>query len=253
MNRLALSLAAVLVATPAFATSLQDLMSAGQQILESTSNQQGSSNASSAAIAALSQTDAARALKDALVQGARQAVQQLGQNGGFANNPNLRIGLPGQLGQVAGAMKMLGMGQQVSSLEDSMNHAAEAAVPQALDLLIDAVQKMSMEDAKAILAGSDTAATDFLQKTSRDSLRERFLPVVKQSTDQVGLVKDYNTFAGAAAAFGKLDTNYASMEGYVTEQALNGLFSVIGEKEAEIRQNPAKAATDLARRVFGLQ
>lgn len=252
---LALSLAALLPATPTFAASLADLMPAAQQVLGAAAGggNTGYSNglANSAGFASLSQSDASGGLKDALAQGARVAVQQLGQNGGFANDPQLRIGLPGKLGQAASAMKMLGMGAQVSSLEDSMNRAAEAAVPQALELLVAAVQNMSISDAKSILSGPNDAATQYLNRSSRDQLRQRFLPIVQQATGKVGLVQQYNSFASAAASFGQLDQSSASLEGYVTEKALDGLFSVIAQKEAGIRQNPASAATDLARRVFG--
>lgn len=253
MHRYALPLAALLIGTPAVAASLTDLLPAAQQVLQSAGSTSSTGSGNSAAFASLSQSDASTGLKDALAQGARVAVQQLGQQGGFANDPQLRIGLPGKLGQAASAMKMFGMGSQVTALEDSMNRAAEAAVPQALDLLIAAVQNMTMADAKSILAGGDNAATQFLDRSSREQLRTRFLPVVQQATGQVGLVQQYNSFAGAAAAFGQVDSSAASLEGYVTEKALDGLFSVIAQKEAEIRQNPTKAATDIARRVFGMQ
>lgn len=202
-------------------------------------------------LADLSQQDASGGLKDALSQGAQVAVQQLGRPGGFSNDPDVRIGLPGNLGRVAGTMKMMGMGAQVEQLELTMNKAAEAAVPQAQALLLEAVKKMTISDAKAILAGPQDAATQYLDRSSREQIRARFLPIVKQATDQVGLAQQYNAFAGAAANFGVVDARSANLEGYVTEQALDGLFEVIAEQEASIRQNPAGAATSLAKKVFG--
>ena len=210
-----------------------------------------SSSAFALSLADLSQSDASGGLKDALTQGAKVAVQQLGKPGGFSNNPDVRIELPGNLGKAAKTMKMMGMGAQVDQLEASMNKAAEAAVPQAQALLVDSVKKMTVQDAKSILAGPDDSATQYLNKTSREQIRARFLPIVKQATDQVGLAKQYNSFAGQAASFGVIDAKSANIENYVTEQALDGLFAMIAEQEASIRENPAGAATSLAKKVFG--
>jgi len=199
----------------------------------------------------LSQRDAAGGLKDALSQGAQLAVKQLGKPGGFSNDPDVRIELPGNLGKVAKKMKQFGMGAQVDELETSMNKAAEAAVPQAQAILLDAVKKMTVDDAKGILSGGQDSATQYLSKTSREQIREKFLPIVKSATDKVGVAQKYNQFAGQAASFGVVDQKSANIEGYVTEQALNGLFKMIGKQEASIRENPAAAATSLAKKVFG--
>lgn len=204
-------------------------------------------------LAELSQGDAASGLKQALNQGAKAAVAQLGRPGGFSSDPQVRIGLPGKLGKAARTMKLMGMGAQVEQLEASMNQAAEAAVPQTQALLLQAVQNMTLQDAKAILAGPQDSATRYLDKSSREQLRSRFLPIVRQATQQVGLAQQYNAFAGQAASFGVIDAQSAQIENYVTEQALNGLFKIIAEQEAGIRRNPAQAAGSLARKVFGLQ
>lgn len=211
-----------------------------------------SSQAFALSLSDLSQSDASGGLKDALVQGAQIAVQQLGKPGGFSNNNDVRIELPGNLGKAASAMKMMGMGSQVDQLEASMNKAAEAAVPQAQVLLVEAVKKMTVQDAKSILSGPKDAATQYLDKSSREQIRAKFLPIVKQATDQVGLARQYNSFAGQAANFGVLDAKSANIESYVTEQALDGLFKMISVEEASIRENPAEAASSLAKKVFGL-
>ena len=198
----------------------------------------------------LSQQDAAGGLKDALTQGAQIAVKQLSTPGGFSDNPDVRIELPGKLGKAAQAMKMFGKGDQVQALETSMNKAAEAAVPQAQAILVDAVKKMSVTDAKGILSGGDEAATKYLDKSSREQIRAKFLPIVKQATDKVGLAQQYNSFAGQAQGLGLIKDD-ANIENYVTEKALDGLFEMIGKQEQSIRQNPAQAATSLAKKVFG--
>ena len=210
-----------------------------------------SASAFALSLADLTQSDASGGLKDALTQGAQIAVKQLGQPGGFSNNDEVRIELPGKLGKAAKTMKMMGMGAEVEELEASMNQAAEAAMPQAQAILLDSVKKMTVTDAKAILAGGDDSATQYLNQSSREAIRAKFLPIVKQATDKVGLVQQYNSFAGQAAAFGVVDSKSAKVEDYVTEKALDGLFKVIAEQEASIRQNPAGAATSLAKKVFG--
>ena len=210
-----------------------------------------SAGAFALSLADLTQSDASGGLKDALTQGAQIAVKQLGKPGGFSDNDEVRIELPGKLGKAAQTMKMMGMGEQVEELEASMNKAAEAAVPQAQAILVDAVKKMTVSDAKAILAGGEDSATQYLNKSSREQIRAKFLPIVKQATDKVGVAQQYNSFAGQAAALGVVDAKSANVENYVTEKALDGLFKMIAEQEASIRQNPAGAATSLAKKVFG--
>lgn len=210
-----------------------------------------SANALALSLSDLSQQDATGGLKDALTQGAQIAVKQLGTPGGFSNNPEVKIELPGKLGKAASKMKAFGMGAQVEELENAMNKAAESAVTQAQPILVDTVKKMSVADAKGILSGGNDSATQYLNKSSREQIRAKFLPIVKQATDKVGVAQKYNAFAGQAAAFGVVDAKSANVENYVTEQALNGLFEMIGKQEETIRQNPAAAATSLAKKVFG--
>lgn len=149
-------------------------------------------------------------------------------------------------------MKMLGKGKQVTALEDSMNRAAEQAIPQAQELLLHAIKNMTISDAKGILTGPENSATAYLDRSSREQLRSRFLPVIEQVTRSSGLAQQYNNFAGQAANFGVIEAKDASIENYVAEQALDGLFTIIGEKEAAIRQDPAQAASDIAKKVFDL-
>jgi hypothetical protein len=189
-------------------------------------------------LGSLSQGDASGGLKDALTQGAQIAVKQLGTPGGFSNNPDVKIGLPGKLGKVADKLKMFGMGDQVTQLETSMNKAAETAVTQAQPILVNAVKNMSVTDAKGILSGGQDSATQYLNKSSREQIRAKFLPIVKAATDKVGVAQQYNAKS-------------ANVENYVTEQALDGLFKMIAQQEETIRKNPAAAATSLAKKVFG--
>ena len=210
-----------------------------------------STQALALSLSELTQQDTATAMKDALTQGAQLAVSELGKPGGFSNNPDVRIELPGKLGSAARTLKMMGMGSQITALENSMNQAAEAAVPQAQSILVNAISRMSLTDAKDVLTGGNDSATQYLERSSREEIRALFLPVVKQATDQVGVAQQYNTFASQAAGFGVVDANATSVESYVTEKALDGLFEMIAQQEATIRSDPTAAASNLARKVFG--
>ncbi|WP_374443144.1 DUF4197 domain-containing protein [Pseudomonas panipatensis] len=209
-----------------------------------------SASVSAQNLSSLSQDEASDGLKDALEQSVQLAVKQLGKPGGFANDPLVRIELPGRLEQAARLMKQVGLGAQADELEKRMNLAAEAAVPQARTLLAEAVRNMTLADAKGILSGGEDSATQYLKRSSGEQLRQRFLPIVAQATEQFDLTQQYNALASQAATFGMLDNKHGSIEEYVTEQTLNGLFKVIGQQEKGIRGNPAAAATGLAQRVL---
>lgn len=207
--------------------------------------------ASALSLSDLSQSDASGGLKDALAQGAQVAVKQLGTPGGFNNNPQVRIQLPAKLEKANKLLGALGMGSQVQELENGMNSAAEAAVPQAQAILINAVKSMTVSDAKGILSGGNDSATEYLNKTSREEIRAKFLPIVKANTDKIGLAQRFNSVAGQAGSVAGLNAKTNTVEGYVTEKALDGLFKMIAQQEETIRKNPAAAATSLAKKVFG--
>lgn len=200
---------------------------------------------------ALSSADINAGLKEALTRGADSAVAQLGVKDGFYGNPALKILLPKSLQKADKAMRMLGMGKEADELILAMNRAAEAAVPQAKTLLVGAVKEMTLEDARGILTGGPTSATDFFRTKTETQLTERFGPIVKAVTDKTSLAQQYNRYAGQAAQFNLIDKNQASVEQYVTQQSLDRLYRLIGEKEQAIRANPMQAGSDLLRQVFG--
>jgi hypothetical protein len=209
------------------------------------------STSTTGSVDALSSTEINAGLKEALTRGADAAVTQLGQKDGFFGNAALKIPLPPSLQKAEKAMRMLGMGKQADELVLSMNRAAEAAVPEAKTLLVDAVKTMTLEDARGILTGGKTSATDFFRRKTEAKLTQRFGPIVKANTDKVGLAQQYNQYAGAAAQFNLIDKKQASVDQYVTQQALDRLYTVIGEKEVAIRANPMQAGSDLLKKVFG--
>lgn len=204
-----------------------------------------------AQLAGISNADAASGLRQALTDGASAAVSLLGTENGFLGNPQVKIPLPPVLARVEGAMRTFGMRKQADELVTSMNRAAEAAVPHAKELLVDAARKMTLQDAKGILTGGQTSVTDYFKRATSAQLAQRFLPIVKNATDQVGLAQQYNALAGQASSFGLIKKDQSTIEGYVTQKSLDGLYFMIGEKEKEFRSNPIGATSDIVKRVFG--
>ena len=199
----------------------------------------------------LTNADAASGLKQALTEGSAAAVAKLGVENGYLANPKVKIPLPPSLQRVEGAMRVMGMRRQADELVVAMNRAAEAAAPEAKALLVDAVKKMTVQDAKQVLTGGDTAATEYFRRTTQKQLTERFLPIVKKATDRVGLAQQYNSIAGQGAALGLVKDDQATVERYVTAKALDGLYLMIGEQERAFRQNPLGASSDMVKKVFG--
>ena len=132
-----------------------------------------------------------------------------------------------------------------------MNHAAEEAVGEAKPLFLDAIKKMTITDAKNILTGGDDAATQYFKRTTSAALTEKFLPIVKQKTDSLKLAKQYDNYASSAASFGLLNKQTSSVEGYVTQKALDGLFLIMADEERALRQNPIGASSSLLKKVLG--
>lgn len=202
-------------------------------------------------VADLSNQETAGGLKDALIQGAGTAVGKLGVTDGFLGNPKVKIPLPDSLKKAEKAMRMFGMGKQADDLVVRMNRAAEAAVPEAKTLLVDAVKKMSLQDAKGILTGGDDAATQYFKKTTSPQLTDKFLPIVKKATEDVALAQQYNKFAKAGAKFGLVKEDQTNLEQYVTQKALDGLYLMMAEEEKAIRKDPLAASSSLVKKVFG--
>ncbi|XHS79231.1 DUF4197 domain-containing protein [Burkholderiaceae bacterium UC74_6] len=200
---------------------------------------------------AVSETDAASGIRAALEKGASSAVSLLGRNDGFLGNPQVRIELPGSLKTAAKLAQAAGQGRKVDELVTAMNRAAEAAVPKAKALLVQAVKNMSVEDGLKILRGGDDAATRFFEAKTREPLAREFQPIVEQSTRKVSLAEKYNAVAGKAAGFGLLKKEDSNIDSYVTGKALDGLFFMIGEEEKKIRKDPVGTGSALLKKVFG--
>lgn len=200
---------------------------------------------------ALSESDAAVGVRTAIERGAVAAVGLLGRTDGFLGNPKVRIELPGPLKQAAGLLRSTGQGARLDELVTAMNRAAEAAVPQARSLLVQAAKSMSVDDALRIVRGGDTSVTQFFEGKTRQPLTEQFLPIVARATEKVALAAKYDAVAGRAARLGLLKPQDADLRGYVTARALDGLYLVIGEQEREMRRDPVGTGSAILKKVFG--
>ena len=204
-----------------------------------------------AGLADISNTDAVAGLKEALARGSQAAVQRLGVENGFFGNERIRIPLPDSLKKAEGLMRAVGLGKQADELVLRMNRAAEAAVPEARALLVDAVKKMTIDDAKGILTGGDDAATQYFRRTTAEPLAQKFLPIVRKAMERVKLAEKYNEFAEKGARFGLVKNEDAKLENYITRKSLDGLYTLIAEEERKVRQDPVGSASSIVRKVFG--
>jgi Protein of unknown function (DUF4197) len=148
-------------------------------------------------------------------------------------------------------LRKLKMGKYADELVLTMNRAAETAVPEAHTLLVDAVKEMSVQDAKGILTGGDTAATEYFRGKTSQKLSARFLPIVQKATAKVGVAQKYNQFSSKAARLGIMNESDTNLENYITQKALSGLYLMIADEEKAIRANPVKQASKLLKKVFG--
>jgi hypothetical protein len=215
-----------------------------------------------ASLSALSQDQMVGGLKDALANGLQHAIVNLGHDGGFLTNLDVKIPLPEKLQSVEKTLRALKQDKLADDFVTTMNHAAEAAVPEAAGVFADAVKQMSIADAKAILTGPDDAATQFFRRTTETNLYARFLPIVQSATAKTGVTSAYKNMmvkvggGVLGGAFGGLASNYLGadaldVDAYVTNKALDGLFKMVAAEEKNIRQNPVARTTDLLQKVFG--
>jgi hypothetical protein len=201
----------------------------------------------------LSQSEVAAGLKEALAQGVETAIKSLGRTDGYLGNDLVRIPMPDYLDTLVQGVRAVGGDAYVDEFITTMNRAAEKAVPEAAEIFANAIRQMSIDDAKQILAGPDDAATQYFQRVAGPELVERFRPIVVYATESVGVTSAYKGMVGQAgpmlSMLGQPDA--ADLDGYVTNKAVDGLFTVIAQQEKQIRENPVARTTDLLKKVFG--
>ena len=202
-------------------------------------------------ISDISNSEATSGLKEALIVGAGKAINNLGSTDGFFGNPLVKIPLPDGMKKAEKAMRMFGMGKQADDLVLKMNRAAELAVPEAKTLLVNAVKKMSVKDAKDILTGGEDAATQYFKTATSGPMAEKFLPIVKKATENVQLAQQYNKYAEMGSKYGLVKKEQANVEQYVTQKTLDGVYLMMAEEEKGIRRDPMGQASSILKKVFG--
>lgn len=203
---------------------------------------------------ALDNTTIVKGLKEALATGTERAITEVAKPDGYFGNSLIKILLPDKIQRAADLLAVVGYQQQVDEFVLSMNRAAEAAAPKAASFFGDAIRQMTVGDARGILTGGDTAATQFFEKKIRSKLFDSFKPVVSSSMDQVGTVRSYKEMIGSYGTLplaSVLGTPSLDLDSYVTNKALDGLFTMVGQEEKKIRTNPAARTTDILKMVFG--
>ena len=190
-------------------------------------------------------------LKEALRISTSKAVASTGRPDGFLKNEAIKILLPPKLQTAGRTMRLIGMGSRVDELEIGMNRAAEQATPQAKQIFLSALTRMTFTDARGILTGGDTAATDYFKRQSTQDLATAFTPIVHQAMLRVGVVRQYNAVAQNPTVSRFRSPQTFDLDAYVVGKTLDGLFYELGLEEKRIRKDPAAQTTELLREVFG--
>jgi len=190
-------------------------------------------------------------LKEALQVATDNAVKLTGKTDGYFANQAIKILVPEKLKSLESGLRMVGYGPQMDELVLGMNRAAEHAAPAAKQIFFDAIGDMTIDDARKVLDGAPTAATDYFKSKTTPQLTTAFTPIVQKSMSQVGVTRQYEELLGRAKSIPFLKTEQYDLDHYVVGKSLDGLFHVVGEQEKNIRANPAARVTDLLKEVFG--
>lgn len=190
-------------------------------------------------------------LKDALQIGTGNAVTQTGKLDGFFKNAIIKILMPKKLQTVEKGLRAIGYGPKVDEFILSMNRAAEKAAPQAKNIFIGAIKEMTFDDARKILTGGDTAATEFFKAKTTPQLSAAFRPIISKSMNEVGATKQYKDLVGRFEQIPFAKSQSLDIDEYVLGKSLDGLFYMVGEEEKKIRKNPAARVTSILKEVFG--
>ena len=190
-------------------------------------------------------------LQEALKIGTENAVVQTGAPDGFLMNKAIKILMPRPLQSIEQPLRLVGYGPQIDEFVVSMNRAAEKAVPFAKEIFWDAIGQMTFDDARKILNGSDTAATDYFKAKTSKKLQTAFRPPVETVMQDVGVTRQYNDLIGKYQSVPFAKSITFDINQYVTEKTTDGIFYVVAQEEKKIRTNPPARATDLLKEVFG--
>ena len=261
----------VLILSTTFSFAI-DFGSIAKGVVENVTSTQNTTQTTNKASSNLSDSTVTSGLKEALKTGVNFAVTQLGANNGYLNNSAVKIPLPNNLAKVESVIRTAGGNKMADDLINSMNAAASKAAPKTAEIFVDAIDKMSVTDAQAILNGKNDAATNYFKANTSDSLRKMITPIIQETMkeNQVssyyetannlykssakGLV-DNSSVMGLAKNFGMESyvpgNSDESLDEFVTNKTIEGLFTMIAQKEAAIRANPVEQTSSILKQVFG--
>ncbi len=198
----------------------------------------------------LSTEEIIEGLKEALKVGTERAVDTVSATNGYLDNPNIRVPLPENLDKAGQLLRKFGLGSTVDNFEESMNRAAEAAAPKAKAIFLSVLEDMSLDDAKNIYQGENDAATRYFEDKTRGNLTSEFKPLISDSMSDVGVTKYYQSMVSKAEKYPMVSDLDLNLENYVTDKALDGLFTMLAAEEKAIRENPAARTTELLKKLF---
>ncbi len=201
----------------------------------------------------INSVDISGGLKEALNNGIAKQVSKLTATDGFLKNEAVKILLPEELKKVDASLRKIGL----SSLADEglkvLNRAAEDAVKEATPIFVDAVKNMSFTDAKTILLGNESAATNYLQTSTNSALYGKFNPVIKNSFAKVGADKVWTNIITKYNSIPLVKKVNPDLTDYTTNQAMSGVFKMIAVEEKNIRTNISSRTSTLLQKVFAMQ
>jgi hypothetical protein len=198
----------------------------------------------------LSEGDIQSGLSEALRKGSEYAVKNASQYNGFNTNSLIRIPFPPEAENVKNSLSKIGLQAQINTFEESMNHAAESASKEALDLLVKAVNGMTINDAFSILKGADNAATNYLKDQTNADIYRSFKPIINASMQQHKVAQKWTTISTKYNALPFTKDINPDLEDYITNKAIDGLFVLLAKQEKEIRKNPLARTSDILKKVF---
>jgi len=223
----------------------------GELLSGSKDSKQDQSSTSNVVSKALSAEDMNGAILDALSVGVKRAIELLGKQGGYLNDAKVRIPMPDNLQKVESVLRRFGQDKYADRFIQTMNSAAEQAVPQTTQIFLDTIKGMSLSDAKKILNGPDDAATNYFRSKNSAQLEKVINPIVSKTMDDVGVTKAYKKLVSKADFLGDyVDKDTLDIDSFVTRKTMDGLFLKLAEEEAKIRKDPVARSTDLLKKVF---
>ena len=190
-------------------------------------------------------------LKEALSLGTAKSVGLVSAENGYLRNEAIKILLPEKIQMMSEVLRAAGFDKEVDAFVLSMNRAAEKAAPKAKPILIKAIKEMNFQDARNILDGGNTAATEYFQGKTSTKLSEAFKPVISSNMNKTGVTKSYKALKNKYLSILPLSTTESiDLDHYVTTKALDGLFQMLGQEEVKIRTNPKARTTEILKKVF---